>query len=161
MSNEQNKTPAPQSNLSGPTDTELLNALASNYWDLRCIAVPTGGDDHDVDWTVIEHHQAKPHERTVAQGYTDDPRVAIRRAIRAADPEAERCVSCDEVLHDGDSVYYEHGEGGHIHSWCASDDRESFVDEVGAPLKPGDEMPKPFAYRLDHTPAPVSREVPS
>jgi hypothetical protein len=135
-------------NVAGPSDTELLDALRENSWDLRCISVPTGGDDHDIDWTIVEHHQADPQERTIAQAYRDEPRHAIRRAIRETDPQAARCVSCDEVLHDGDSVYYEHGEGGHIHSWCASDDAESFVDDDEVPLKAGDEIPKPFAYSV-------------
>lgn len=123
-------------------DGKLFNTLVSNSWDLRCISVPTGGDDYDIDWLVIEHHQAEPHERTIAQAYKDDPRAAILRAMRATDPNAERCVSCDEVLHDGDSVYHEHGEGGHIHSWCV-DDPDSFVDEDG---EPAPSKPTPFAY---------------
>lgn len=131
------------------TDTDLLDALASNSWDLRCVSVPTGGDDYDIDWLVIEHHQAHPHERTIAQAYRDDPREAIRRAMRETDPKAERCVPCASVLHEGDSVYYEHGEGGHIHSWCAGDDAKSFVDEDEMPLKDGDPLPEPFAYKLE------------
>lgn len=139
----------PQTNTKALTDTQLLDALASNYWDLRCVDVPTGGDDADIDWVVIEHHQGKPSEVEVDRAYRDDPRIAIRRALRASDKNAARCVSCDEVLHDGDSVYYEHGEGGHIHSWCASDDPESFVDEDEVPLKAGDEIQKPFAYSVE------------
>jgi hypothetical protein len=131
------------------TDTELLDALSSNSWDLRCVSVPTGGDDYDIDWLVIEHHQAPPHERTIAQAYRDDPREAIRRALRETNPNADRCVSCGSVLHDGDSVYYEHGEGGHIHSWCASDDAKSFVDEDEMPLKAGDPIPEPFSYKVE------------
>lgn len=142
-------TPAPESQMTGLTDTQLLDALASNYWDLRCVDVPTGGDDADIDWIVVEHHQGKPSEVEVDRAYRDDPRLAIRRALRTSDKNSARCVSCDEVLHDGDSVYYEHGEGGHIHSHCASEDPESFVDEDEVPLKAGDEIPKPFAYSVE------------
>jgi hypothetical protein len=141
--------PAPETNVTGPSDAELLDVLASNSWDLRCISVPTGGDDADIDWIIIEHHQAEPQERTIAQAYADDPRAAIRRAIRETDKNAARCVSCDEVLHDGDRVYYEHGEGGHIHSHCASEDPEGYVDEDEVPLKAGDEIPKPFTYSVE------------
>ncbi len=144
-----NKAPSPSTQSVAPSDRELLDVLASNSWDLRCISVPTGGDDHDIDWIIVEHHQAEPCERTIAQAHSDDPRAAIRRAIRETDKNAARCVSCGEVLHDGDSVYYDHGEGGHIHSWCASDDPESFVDEDEVPLKAGDEIPEPFAYSVE------------
>lgn len=146
---EEAAAPAPSTQMTGLTDTQLLDALASNYWDLRCVDIPTGGDDADIDWIVIEHQQGKPSEVEVDRAYKDDPRLAIRRALRASDKNAARCVSCDEVLHDGDSVYYEHGEGGHIHSHCASEDPESFVDEDEVPLKAGDEIPKPFAYSVE------------
>lgn len=64
------------------SDTELLDAIAANYWDLKCVDVPTpGGDDADVDWIVVEHHMGKKGDVTIAQAYTDDPRAALRRAI--------------------------------------------------------------------------------
>lgn len=128
------------------TDGQLLSALAENYWDIRCINLPTGGDDFDIDWIVVEHHMAEPRERTIAQAYCDDPRVAIRRAIRANDTDAETCVACGEVLHDGDTVYFEPGEEGHIHSHCAGDDPNSFVNEDGKPLTGQDPLPEPFRY---------------
>jgi len=62
-------------------DGELMDALKQNSWDLRCFDIPTGGDDADIGWRVIGHWQAKPHERTVAEVYNDDPRAAIRAAI--------------------------------------------------------------------------------
>lgn len=131
-------------------DKVLLDALAGNYWDLRCVSSPIADTgDGDVDWMVIGHHMAAPCEREVARAYTDDPRVAIRRAARASDKDAERCVACDEVLHDGDSVYYENCEGGHLHASCAGDDPESFVDEDEVPLKKDDAVPAPFAYRVE------------
>jgi hypothetical protein len=66
------------------TDTERLNFLRDETLDLRCIDVPTGGDDADVRWIVIEHHMSKPHEREIARSFTDDPREAID-AARAKD----------------------------------------------------------------------------
>lgn len=63
------------------SDTELLDALAANYWDLKCIDIPTGGGDADVDWIIVEHHMGKKGDVTIAQAYTDDPRAALRRAI--------------------------------------------------------------------------------
>jgi len=62
---------------------QLLDALRDESWDLRCFPVPTGGDDADIGWRVIGHWMAKPHERTVAEVYHDDPRDAIREALRA------------------------------------------------------------------------------
>jgi hypothetical protein len=65
-------------------DTKRLDALAENSWDLRCFDMPTGAGDGDIGWRVIEHHMAKPYERTVAEVFRDDPRQAIDAAIAAA-----------------------------------------------------------------------------
>ena len=64
-------------------DTRRLDALAKNSWDLRCFDM----SDDDIGWRVIEHHMAKPHERTVAEVFRDDPRQAIDAAIEATAPE--------------------------------------------------------------------------
>jgi hypothetical protein len=64
-------------------DTRRLDALAKNSWDLRCFDM----SDDDIGWRVIEHHMAKPHERTVAEVFRDDPRQAIDAAIEAAAPK--------------------------------------------------------------------------
>lgn len=64
------------------SDTRLLDALIHNSWDLRCINVPTGGDDYDIQWIVIEHHQAEPCEREVGRSFNDDPREAISDALK-------------------------------------------------------------------------------
>lgn len=65
-------------------DTALLNWLRDNSCDLRCVDVPTGGDDCDIDWIVVSHFQAEPQEREVGRSFIDDPRPAIRAATRAA-----------------------------------------------------------------------------
>lgn len=62
-------------------DAELINWLETEMYDLRCISVPTGGDDYCEHWEVISHHMAKPNERT--EGYGKTPREAIRAAIAA------------------------------------------------------------------------------
>ena len=67
-------------------DTKLLNFLRDECCDLRCDSSPTGGDDSEVYWKVIEHHMAKPHEREIGRSYRDEPRQAIRAAM-AADQE--------------------------------------------------------------------------
>ncbi|WP_341667392.1 hypothetical protein [Alcaligenes sp. SDU_A2] len=71
---------AAKGHVEGNADTERLNLLQDNYWDLRCISVRSGGDDADVDWIVIGHHMAKPHERVIGRAFKDDPRAAIDAA---------------------------------------------------------------------------------
>lgn len=66
-----------------PSDAERLDWLREECCDLRCISSPTGGDDYDIRWVVIQHHMAKPHEREIGESYTDEPRDAIDAAIRA------------------------------------------------------------------------------
>lgn len=59
---------------------ELFNSLEHNSWDLRCVNVPTGGDDFLIEWLVIEHYQAKPQERPIAHGKT--PIEALGQALK-------------------------------------------------------------------------------
>lgn len=73
--------PAP----SVPDDAALLDSVAANYWKLDPIELPTGGGDADVGWRVVEYHMPDI-EREVACVYCDDPRAAIRAAMRAAAP---------------------------------------------------------------------------
>ena len=69
-------------------DAKLLNALTSEYWKLDPFSIPTGGGDADVGWRVVQYHEGKPTERTVAEVYTDDPRAALRAAIKSHKGEA-------------------------------------------------------------------------
>ncbi len=70
-------------------DAERLDFLADMTLDLRCINVPTGGDDYTVGWQVIQHYMASPRERIVGEAdESEGPRVAIDRAIAALDPAA-------------------------------------------------------------------------
>lgn len=62
------------------TDSERLDWIEANSYDLRCYNCPTGGDDYDIYWNVVSHHMAKPTEREVGQG-GHTPRQAIDRAI--------------------------------------------------------------------------------
>jgi len=61
-------------------DLSPFEALEENSWDLRCVNVPTGGDDYDIIWEVIEHYQATPRNRTIAGGIT--PVEAIKQALK-------------------------------------------------------------------------------
>lgn len=64
-------------------DKERLDFLESECLDLRCFDEPTGGDDVDIVWRVIQHFQAEPRERVVSDVYNDDPRKAIDEAKAA------------------------------------------------------------------------------
>lgn len=63
-------------------DAERLNLLRDGSLDLRCFNVPTGGDDCEIHWRVIEHHMAEPREREIGRSYSDDPREAIDAAMQ-------------------------------------------------------------------------------
>ena len=58
---------------------KLLAWIEEEACDLRCINVPTGGDDAEIEWIVIEHHMANPKEREIGRGRT--PIVALREAM--------------------------------------------------------------------------------
>lgn len=63
---------------------------------------------------------------------------------RSAIETLERCLACGGLLLDDDEVFFDAG-GGYIHARCCGPERESYhVD--GAPLKPGDPIPKPFRW---------------
>lgn len=71
------------------TDTERLDWLRNETCDLRCISVPTGGDDSDVRWIIVQHHMSEPREREISRSRTEDPRDAIDRAISSPAPESQ------------------------------------------------------------------------
>lgn len=61
-----------------PQKVDVAEILESNSWDLRCVNIPTGGDDYDIGWRVIEHHMAEPCERII--GYGTTPLEALKDA---------------------------------------------------------------------------------
>lgn len=56
-----------------------LKIIEQQCWSMKCEDVPTGGGDADVEWQIVSHHQAKPHERIEGQGPT--PMIALQRAL--------------------------------------------------------------------------------
>lgn len=72
----------------------LLNSLESRCCDLRCVNVPTGGGDYDVEWVVVEHYMAEPKEREIGRGPT--PFVALLSAFAIASHGAG-CVSHQDL----------------------------------------------------------------
>jgi hypothetical protein len=65
-------------------ERDWIEVLGEECWDLRCKNIPTGGDDYDVWWEVIQHHMAKPTERVVGEGAT--PQEALAAALLFAPP---------------------------------------------------------------------------
>ena len=90
LATQQEAQPQAESAGGDKEDAELLDWLREECCDLRCISSPTGGDDYDVRWVVIQHHMAKPHEREIGESYTDEPRDAIRAARAAQQATGER-----------------------------------------------------------------------
>jgi hypothetical protein len=75
-------------------EAALLKAMEQACWTLRCVDIPTGGGDADVAWEVIQHHEAKPHERMVSHGKT--PTEALQNAIEP------KCPNCNDANEYGD-----------------------------------------------------------
>ncbi|GJG92883.1 hypothetical protein [Cupriavidus pauculus] len=70
-------------------DSDRMDKLIDESWDLRCFDIGSSEGDGDVGWRVVEHHQAAPHERVVAEVFRDDPRAAIDAAISRKHAEVE------------------------------------------------------------------------
>ena len=62
------------------------------------------------------------------------------------DDDLDRCIACDVPFVDGDDVLSDAG-GGCIHSACCGPERESYVNDDGEPLKPGEPIPSPWKWR--------------
>jgi hypothetical protein len=66
---------------------------------------------------------------------------------QAGEDEAELCIACDVPFEDGDLVYWCSDDTGHLHEDCCGPEREAYVNADGSPLKDGEPIPKPFAWR--------------
>lgn len=71
---------------SGEQLSQALEIIEQNCWDLRCVDIPTGADDADIGWQIIEHHMAPPKERIV--GYGKSPMEALNEAMAVAPDNA-------------------------------------------------------------------------
>ena len=60
---------------------KAMDELEYQSCDLRCLNVPTGGDDYDIEWVVIEHHMAEPKEREIGRG------SSVMKALLTAFPQ--------------------------------------------------------------------------
>ena len=71
---------------------QLLDELEYQSCDLRCLNIPTGAGDYDIEWVVIEHHMAEPHEREIGRGRS------VLKALKAAFPvRAQQAIYRGEV----------------------------------------------------------------
>ncbi|WP_426229327.1 hypothetical protein [Pararhizobium sp. DWP3-4] len=78
-------------------------------------------------------------------------REAFANELRVLEPvsedEAELCSACDMPFEDGDMVYWNSDDTGHLHAGCCGPGRESYVNADGEPLKDGELIPAPFVWR--------------
>lgn len=64
-------------------DRDFIDAISSEYWDVKCFDIPTGQGDADIGWVVVSHHMGKPCERKEAEVWHDDLRAVMRQAIQS------------------------------------------------------------------------------
>lgn len=97
-------------------DTVLLDFMAEEYLDLKAFEMPTGAGDADVGWKVIQHHMAAPKEREVGVAYRDDPREALREAMKALgykQPDAAAATERERQL-----LFALQAAWPYVHGWC-------------------------------------------
>lgn len=75
----------------------------------------------------------------------DDPDLTRDEAEHLYD-EVETCSACGETIEDGDPVFYDFGESGHIHAACCGPERESYCGPDGEPLGEHEPIPEPWIY---------------
>lgn len=63
--------------------SRVPDVLEREDWGLVPVNVPTGGDDYEVEWTVIEYYMSTPKEREIGRGRSPDE--AIDRAMARHD----------------------------------------------------------------------------
>lgn len=61
-------------------DAARLNTIASEYLTVEPFDRPTGGDDADVGWRVMQSHMDEHKPRVLAEVFCDDVREAIDTA---------------------------------------------------------------------------------
>lgn len=120
---KKHETPPPQPHLLALTDNQV-NAVLHLVESRLCIV-----------WAKI--------------GAREDFANALRVLEPASDDEPELCIACDMPFEDGDMVYWCSDDTGHLHAECCGPERESYVNEGGEPLKDGEPIPEPFAWRAD------------
>ncbi|WP_236170462.1 hypothetical protein [Pseudomonas parakoreensis] len=65
-------------------DKERLDALESNYWDIRFGSSPNGdAGDSSINIEVVGHWMDQPVERVIGENYNENLRAAIDQAMAA------------------------------------------------------------------------------
>jgi len=62
-----------------------LDFLERESMNIRCVSVPSGFDDYDIEWHVISHWQAEPHERIEGVGETPQEAITAAQSNSATD----------------------------------------------------------------------------
>lgn len=119
------RTPPPSSHLLGLSDAQV-EAVLHLVESRLCII-----------WSKIGAREEFANQLRVLEPAPEDP-VGL-------------CEACGEPFEDGDLVYWMADDTGHIHADCCGPERDSYVGPDGAPLKDGDPIPEPFAYRDPRT----------
>lgn len=72
-----------------------------------------------------------------------------RAASAPAEDAPEACFACEVAFKEGDLVLLEVNTGQCIHAACCGPEREGYVNADGEPLKDGEPIPTPFAWKPD------------
>lgn len=81
-------------------DSELLEIINDNCWDVRYLS-SSNGDDCDVGIEIVGHYMAKPHERVLGENWNQNLRAALEQATTAdAYPPARPVYDQDEELEE-------------------------------------------------------------
>lgn len=125
LSRDRDETPPPSTHLLGLSDAQV-EAVLHLVESRLCIV-----------WSKIGAREEFANQLRVLELAPEDP--------------VEICEACGEPFEDGDLVYWIADDTGHIHADCCGPERDSYVGPDGAPLKDGDPIPEPFAYRDPRT----------
>ena len=109
-------------------DTVLLDFMAEEYLDLQSFEMPTGAGDADVGWKVIQHHMAAPKEREVGVAYRDDPREALREAMKGLgykQPDAAAPTERERKL-----LFALQAAWPYVHGWCTIQSARNEVSQA-------------------------------
>lgn len=65
-------------------DSELLNAIETECWDVRFLSTPNAdAGDSSISIEIVGHFMAAPCERVVGENYNENLRAALEQAMTA------------------------------------------------------------------------------
>lgn len=65
-------------------DSELLDAIEGECWDVRFLSSPNGdAGDSSISIEIVGHFMGKPFERVVGENYDENLRAALEQAMTA------------------------------------------------------------------------------